>query len=326
MDVSGSLVDRFGRLIDYLRISLTERCDLRCAYCRAAEGTCVSRADVLTADDILAIAEAAVRVGVKRIRLTGGEPLLRSDLADIVSHVSRLPGVEDLSLTTNGQALASQAERLAAAGLMRGNVSLDSLDPQVYSAITGGGDLAAVLRGLDAAFAVGLAPVKVNVVLDCPAALERAPLSAFIRLIARRPVHVRFIEAMPTCSHVTYLPAARLLDELSRRGSLVSVAGPAGGGPARYYRVDDAPGTIGVIAPITEPFCSQCNRLRVSARGELMPCLFSPTGLPLAEALGGSQPTDDIVALLREAAAVKPRRYGDIALPARIHAMHVVGG
>ncbi len=264
-------------------------------------------------------------MGVRRLRLTGGEPLLRPDLAEIVSRLSSLPGLDDLALTTNGQTLDSHAERLADAGLMRVNISLDSLDPEVYAAITGG-DVRAVARGLEAALAAGLQPVKVNVVLASPSALDRDRLPAFVRLVERLPVHVRFIEAMPTCSHVSYLPAARLLDALAQRSPLLPVDGPDGGGPARYYRLENSAGTIGVIAPISEPFCAQCNRLRVSARGELVPCLFSPTGLSLASALGGEDRIGDVAALLREAAAAKPRRYGDVAAPAGIPAMHIIGG
>lgn len=341
MSPSLSLTDSFGRRIDYLRISVTERCDLRCAYCRPHPSRNPSPGDLLAADDIITLARAAVQLGLHRIRLTGGEPLLRDDLEQILTRLRALPGLRDLALTTNGQTLARRADALAAAGLRRVNISLDSLDPQVYAALTGGGDLAAVRRGLDAALAAGLSPVKLNVVLASAAALQRAALPAFLDLIQRRPVHVRFIEAMPTCSHLGYLPAQDLLDYISRRHQLTPVPGPDGGGPARYYRLNGSPGTIGIIAPISQPFCSHCNRLRISARGQLIPCLFSPTGsapagtLPgpspaaafdLLPALRSADPSSDIKHLLMQAVAAKPKRYRDVAEPSGITAMHVIGG
>ncbi|HUU54040.1 MAG TPA: GTP 3',8-cyclase MoaA [Armatimonadota bacterium] len=320
------LTDSFGRRIDYLRISVTERCDLRCAYCHPQGHTPSHQPDLLSADDVAAIAAAAVQIGIRRIRLTGGEPLLRSDVEEICSRLRLLPGLEDLALTTNGQRLAGRAAGLAAAGLMRVNVSLDSLDPEVYAALTGGGDLEAVLGGLDASLTAGLTPVKVNVVLTSPASVEGADLLGFAALIRRRPIHVRFIEAMPVCSHVSYLPAEHVLDRFSQIGRLDSVSGPEGGGPARYYRLDDSRGTIGIIAPISDPFCSHCNRLRISARADLVPCLFSPAGISLLPALRREHPAAGIADLVQQAVAAKPCRYGDVAVSSGIAGMHVIGG
>jgi cyclic pyranopterin phosphate synthase len=326
MNALTALTDSLGRRIDYLRISVTERCDLSCAYCRPRGVADAPQEDPLTADDIAVIAEAAVQLGVRRIRLTGGEPLLRSDLDAIVRRLRAIPGVEDLALTTNGQMLAARAVGLAAAGLMRVNVSLDSLNPAAYAALTGGGDVSMVLRGIGAALDAGLTPVKVNVVLASPSALDRADLAGFAGLARHRPVHVRFIEAMPTCGHLSYLPAQQVLDRLAQMGDLRPVEGPHGGGPARYYRLDDSQGTLGVIAPISQPFCAQCNRLRVTARGEVLPCLFSPAGLSLLPALRGGNPKETIAALLRHAVAGKPCRYAEVADADGIHAMHVIGG
>jgi cyclic pyranopterin phosphate synthase len=334
MSASTPPTDSFGRPIDYLRISVTERCDLHCAYCRPEPslppgwrvgGEAPGR-DLLSQDDIVAIAAAAVRLGLRRVRLTGGEPLLRRDLEEIISRLRQLPGLLDLALTTNGQTLAGRASSLADAGLMRINVSLDSLDPEVYAAATGGGDLGAVRRGIEAALAAGLAPVKVNVVLSSPAAPERAGLPAFADFIQQQPVHVRFIEAMPTCSRVGYLPAQSVLDCLARHYELSPAPGPDGGGPARYYQLDGSRGTIGVITPISDPFCARCNRLRVSARGELRPCLFSPHGIDLVPALRGPDRDADLLSLLAQAVAAKPRRYADVAEPSGIPTMHVIGG
>jgi cyclic pyranopterin phosphate synthase len=320
------LVDGYGRRITYLRISVTERCDLRCAYCRSAQEAPQSEGDLLSPDDIANIAQAALSLGIRRFRLTGGEPLLRDDLEQIVARINALPGVTDLALTTNGQRLASRARLLAAAGLRRVNASLDSLDRATYATITGGGDLDQVLRGIEAALEAGLAPVKINVVLASAAAPALGELEAFAALVRERPLHVRFIEAMPTCGHTSYLPAERLLERLGAEHELAPAAGPEGGGPARYYRLDGSRGTIGVIAAISAPFCGECNRLRVTAQGELMPCLFSPAGLSLTPALRGADPVGEVRARLAEAAAAKPSRYCEVAEPTGIRAMRVVGG
>jgi len=326
MSAATPLVDSVGRCIDYLRISLTERCDLHCAYCHPGRRTAPSTRDVLTADDIVNIARAALGVGICRFRLTGGEPLLREDLEAIVARLTALPDLADLSLTTNGQQLAGRAQSLADAGLMRVNISLDSLDAEAYSAITGGGDVGAVRRGLEAALVAGLSPVKINVVLFSAAVLERDDIADFAELVQSRPVHVRFIEAMPTCDHVGYLPASVVLDRLRRLHNLLPVPGPNGAGPAQYYRLGDSSGTVGVITPISSPFCSRCNRLRITARGEIKPCLFSAASIHLLPALREADPVPHIAALITEAVAAKPPRYGDVAEASVIHAMHVIGG
>ncbi|MFB3880644.1 MAG: GTP 3',8-cyclase MoaA [Armatimonadota bacterium] len=325
MDAALALTDSIGRRIDYLRVSLTERCDLRCAYCRpvaAANG----RGDALTVGDVVAIAEAAAELGICHLRLTGGEPLLRADLEEIIRRVRAIPRIKDLALTTNGQLLAGRAACLAAAGLMRVNISLDSLHPRRYAELTGGGEVANVVRGIEAALAADLTPVKVNVVLASPAGPSASELEAFAELARSRPVHVRFIEAMPTCGHVSYLPAQQLLDRLAQMGELRPVDGPPGGGPARYFRLDDSVGALGTITPISEPFCARCNRLRISARGELLPCLFSPSGISLLPALRGANPGDEVRALLRHGAAGKPCRWVEVADAGGIRAMHVIGG
>ncbi len=358
VNASSPLTDCFGRRIEYLRLSLTERCDLRCVYCRPsaefplsatadsagatlslskgrpARGGDAAAADLLSQDDVVNIAEAALRLGLRRLRLTGGEPLLRDDLEEIIARLRQLPGLQDLALTTNGQRLGPRAARLAAAGLMRVNVSLDSLDPQTYAELTGGGDVAAVRRGLEAALAAGLSPVKVNVVLSSPAVANGDGLQDFAELVRRHPIHVRFIEAMPTCSGTAdsregdCLPAQQVLDRFAPSDQLTPVAGPAGGGPARYYRLNGSLGTVGIITPISQPFCSQCNRLRVSARGDIKPCLFSPPAadIPLRPALRGPDPVGEIMRLLTEAARRKPRCYREVAGSSGIPDMHAIGG
>jgi cyclic pyranopterin phosphate synthase len=324
MTAVSPLTDRFGRRIEYLRISLTERCDLRCVYCQPAGCARVPSPDVLTAEHVLTVARAGLGLGITRVRLTGGEPLMRGDLEQIVAGVSALPGLADLSLTTNGQRLAARAQALAAAGLRRVNVSLDSFDPEAYRAVTGG-ELAPVLAGVEAALAAGLSPVKLNAVLSGPRMLDHQ-VGAFVEFIRRRPVHVRFIEAMPTGSCRGYLPASRILERLAQEGDLVAIAGPPGGGPASYYRLGNSLGTIGVIAAISEPFCGRCNRLRVSASGKLLSCLFSTATLDIMPALGASDPVGAVSEVMVAAAAAKPRAYADVASDTGISAMHAIGG
>lgn len=320
------LIDPFGRRIEYLRVSLTERCDLRCVYCRPPCEEGIAPSDILSVEDVVNIVEAAVGLGMCRLRLTGGEPLLRDDLEEIVASISALGKLQDIALTTNGQQLAARAGSLAAAGLHRVNVSVDSLEPAVYFSITGGGDLRDVLRGIKAASEAGLSPVKINVVLASRQILRRQALCGFVDLVQRSPVHVRFIEAMPTCSHSGYFPIQELLARLGEDHHLAPVPGPEGAGPARYYRVDGSLGTIGTIAPISAPFCDCCNRLRITARGELMPCLFSTTKTDLLPALRSPDPVPRLAALIAEAVASKPAGYGDIAAPSGIDAMYIIGG
>jgi cyclic pyranopterin phosphate synthase len=317
--------DPFGRRIEYLRISLTERCDLRCAYCRPSQAEASPSKDVLSTDDVVNIAKASIGLGITRIRLTGGEPLLRDDLGDIICALGLLPELRDLALTTNGQRLAEQADALRAAGLQRVNVSLDSLKPDRYATLTGGGRLEATLAGIEAALAAGLTPVKVNVVVGQNAA-EEEELREFAAWTKRQAVHVRFIEAMPTCAQARPLPAYEVLAGLRRWYRLDPTTPPRGAGPARYYRIGDSPGTVGIIAAISEPFCAECNRLRISARGELLPCLFGPARSELPAVLRRPSPVPLISSLIAAAVQEKPLRYGDVASHSGIQAMHVIGG
>ncbi len=319
-------VDRHGRRIEYLRISLTERCNLRCVYCRPAGGGEEADRDFLSAEDAVNVARAALSVGITRIRLTGGEPLLRDDLEQIVSAVAALPGLDDLSLTTNAQGLAQRAAPLASAGLHRVNVSLDSLVPDTYAALTGGGDLAHSLAGVEAALRAGLSPVKVNVVMAGRRLLEPTELRPFADWVMAEPVHVRFIEVMPGCGDTACLPAEEVVARLREWYDLKPTAGPGGGGPAKYFRLAGSAGTVGFITPISAPFCAHCNRLRVNARGELMPCLFSRRRLDLRTALKAADPVSSLAAALLRAAEEKPARYGEEPGPLELRAMHAIGG
>lgn len=264
--------------VDYLRLSVTDRCNLRCVYCMPPQGVPPRRHDeILSYEELLAFAATAVAAGISKVRVTGGEPLVRRGLVGFIARLAALDGLTDVSLTTNGTLLPRYAADLRAAGLRRVNVSIDSLDARRYAELTRGGRLADALAGLDAAFAAGFDPVKVNAVLLAGVEDE---LEGFVALTRRRDVHVRFIEYMPLDRHVaagggTLVSAGLILERLRRDHGVEPVAGPFGGGPAQYYRVPGARGTIGFIAGVSDHFCDTCNRLRLTADGRLKTCLFS---------------------------------------------------
>ena len=267
--------------VDYLRLSITDRCNLRCVYCMPPEGVPPRRHDdILSYEELVRFTEAAVDLGITKVRITGGEPLVRRGCVGFVRTLATLPGVSDLSLTTNGILLRKSAPALREAGLRRVNVSIDSLDPERYGRITRCGTLSEALDGLDAAFEAGFDPVKVNAVL-----LEgiEDELHAFLRLARERHVHVRFIEFMPVDRrHAERRPlvaAGAILEQLRRDAELEMVEGPYGHGPAVYWREPGARGTIGFIAGVSDHFCRTCNRLRLTADGLLRTCLFSGSEL-----------------------------------------------
>ncbi len=266
-----------ARRVDYLRLSVTDRCNLRCVYCMPPEGVpWRAPGEILSYEELLAFATAAVAAGITRIRVTGGEPLVRKGLAGFVARLADLDDLTDLSLTTNGVLLPRFAAELRGAGLRRVNVSIDSLDEGRYARLTRGGRLADALAGLDAALAAGFSPVKVNAVLLAGVEDE---VDAFVELTRRREVHVRFIEYMPLDRRLAaerdFVPAGFVLERLHAHHHVEAVDGPFGLGPARYYRVPGAPGTIGFIAGVSDHFCASCNRLRLMADGRLKTCLFS---------------------------------------------------
>lgn len=287
------LVDAFGRRLTYLRVSVTDRCNLRCTYCLPADAAFPfgDRA-FLSPGEIEVLVGALVRLGIRRVRLTGGEPLVRKDILEIVRRVKALPGVEDLALSTNGTELERMAPALKEAGVDRVNISLDSLDPEVFRAITRNGDLELVWRGVEAALAAGLEPVKLNAVLLAQSNLE--DVDRLVALTLDRPLAVRFIEMMPTASNHHLQPGEYLSCDVARRrieerfGPLAPVEDAAPRtGPAKAYRFDGARGTVGFITPLSHTFCADCNRLRLTARGELRLCLFADRVYPLRPLLAG---------------------------------------
>lgn len=327
-----SLLDGFSRPIDYLRISVTDKCNLRCIYCMPEGGLqWLRREDILSYEEIAAIVRAAASAGVRTIRLTGGEPLVRRDLSRLVAAIAATPGIEDIALSTNGLLLEEQLPELAAAGLRRVNISLDTLREDRFEAIARRAGLRQVLRGIDAAVEYGLAPVKINCVVM--RGKNDDELEAFAELVRERPVFVRFIEVMPVHENVelqrdTYVSSDEILERIASIGELLPVSGPMGNGPARYYAYPGAAGAIGVISPLSHDYCERCNRVRLTADGRLRLCLFGDYALDLREPLRKGADTAEIAGLLQSAMLIKPERHhlrlGEAS--SRMRAFSEIGG
>jgi len=295
------LIDSWARRVEYLRLSVTDRCNYRCVYCMPDVGfTLEPRVNLLRSEELLRLVSLFAEFGISKLRITGGEPLMRRNLSTLVADIAALPGIEDLSLTTNGERLAAVAGELAAAGLRRVNVSLDSLDPQTFSQVTRGGDVGHVLAGLEQALAVGLTPVKLNMVVM--GGVNEHEIEAMLDYATERGFDLRFIEMMPVGSTGAgamqrYYPAERILERVREHcgEELVPITEKRGGGPANYYRAGQ--GTVGVIRAISRHFCADCNRVRLTAKGDLVLCLGNEGAVPLGRMLRDG--ADD--AALREA-------------------------
>ncbi len=288
------VVRREHHRVDYLRLSITDRCNLRCTYCMPPEGVpACAHDEILSYEELAAFTRVAVGAGISKVRVTGGEPLVRLGCHDFIGMISRIQGVHDISLTTNGLLLSRFARELAANGLQRVNISLDSLGTERFRRMTRGGELEAALAGIDAAFAAGLSPVKINTLL-LPGVEEE--LDAFVALTREYDVHVRFIEFMPVDHRVSSggllggegrpIPFGRIMGRLRCEHVLVADGGPYGHGPARYWKVAGARGTLGFIAGVSDHFCESCNRLRLTADGRLRTCLFSSRETPIRPLIG----------------------------------------
>jgi len=309
-----ALVDGFGREHTYLRVSVTDRCNFRCVYCLPAEGMdWMPRDELLSYEEIARLVGVFASMGIRRIRLTGGEPLIRRDLERLVEELGAIEALDDIALTTNAHRLSGCAERLARAGLTRLNVSLDALDPVLFKEITRGGDLARVLDGIDAAIEHGLTPVKINaVLLD---GLNHEQLFPMVEYFSERAEHVvlRFIEYMPfEARWHRSLRGAALREQLGERYRLTPHGERLGDGPAVHWKIEESGLRVGFISPLSEKFCSTCNRLRLSADGHLRTCL-SDDGTPsLREGLRAGASDADLDAAIR--AMVRGKREGHEAL------------
>jgi cyclic pyranopterin phosphate synthase len=308
-----SLIDPYARTIDYLRLAVTDRCNLRCIYCMPQEGVPhLDHEDILTYEEILRFLRVSVQAGISKVRLTGGEPLVRKDLDYLVREISRLRPALDLSLTTNGTLLAKHAHDLAASGLKRVNISIDSLDPETYSSITRVGSLPDALEGVGAALEAGLSPVKINVVVLKNLDLE---LEGFVDLVHRLPVHVRFIEYMSPCGTFDesyYVSAEDVKRRLGDFGEMRVCEPPVGAGPARYLKFAGAKGMMGFISPVSSHFCPTCNRLRLTADGKLKPCLFSTQEDDIRGILRTNRDDKPVLETIRLSLAKKPRDHGGL--------------
>jgi cyclic pyranopterin phosphate synthase len=325
------LTDSYNRRIDYLRISITDRCNLKCIYCTPEKGIKhFDRAEILMSDEIIRIVRIACKYGVRKVRLTGGEPLLRSDIIPLIKGI-KSAGIQDLSITTNAQRLAGMAASLKQAGLDRVNISLDTLQEERYKEITRGGELHRVWEAITEAERAGLSPVKINMV---PVrGVNDDEISAFAALTLKKNVHVRFIEFMPIGNRETWKPDSYLgRDEIMQRvsflGKLIRLPF-RGGGPSRNYRIEGATGMIGFISAISDCFCGSCNRLRLTAIGKLRPCLFSEITVDLKTPLRNGASDEELEALYRSAVLSKPAshtlRDGSLDQPS-LSPMSQIGG
>ena len=307
------LFDPFNRRLNYLRISLTDRCNLRCLYCMPEEGVPkLAHEDILSYEELLRLARLSVALGIEKIRLTGGEPLTRRGVIPFMAELARIPGVKDISLTTNGILLAEQARSIWEAGIRRINVSLDSLDPRRYALITRHDAFERVWEGIQTAEAIGFQPIKINVV--ALKGINEEEIAAFGRLSLEKPYHIRFIEFMPVgpsvgCSADRFLPADRILERLRSLGPLTSINGRRLDGPARRWAYAGARGEVGVISPVSQHFCPNCNRLRLTSDGKLRTCIFSDQETDLRRPLREGAADDQLEMIIREAIAHKPREH-----------------
>jgi len=324
--------DASGRVVDYLRLSVTDRCNERCLYCMP-EGYkgWQSRDDTLTDDEILRLVRVAAGLGFKKFRVTGGEPLIRKNIVDLLARIWAVPGVETLGISTNGVMLEKLAVPLRQAGVCGINVSLDALDPAIYHRVTGG-DLARVLAGIDAACAAGFERIKLNAVLM--RGVNEQEIWPLVEYAAARNCPMRFIELMPltrrdVLNESNFFPIAEMMEILKSHDDLQPVEKEKekiGNGPARYYRLRRTGALVGVIGALTEAcFCERCNKMRVTADGKLRPCLGDALEFDLMPALRGGQ-DDDVTAVFLSALARKPAAHGfkDVYQPAR--PMTAIGG
>jgi cyclic pyranopterin phosphate synthase len=305
------MIDGFGRRIEYLRVSVTDKCNLRCVYCMPEEGLAwLHRDQILTYEEIVEVVATMAPMGLRRVRITGGEPLVRRDIPTLARMIKAVPGIDDLSLSTNGVLLEEQAEALRDAGVNRVNISLDSLRPDRIDALARRpGSAERIFAGLAAAERVGFEPIKINCVLMRGSNDDE--IADFAALTRERPWHVRFIELMPTGSNLSlsadaYVSCAEALRRLRAIEQLEPVTGPQGNGPATYYRFPGAPGTVGVITPMSHNYCERCNRMRLTADGQLRPCLFGHLQTNLRDPLRRGE---DLVPLIAETLRVKPERH-----------------
>lgn len=324
-------LDAYGRRIDYLRISLTDRCNMRCVYCMPAVGMqFAKRSELLDNDELLLVVRAAAAAGFRKLRLTGGEPTLRPDLVELVREMKATPGIEHIAMTTNALRLGKLAKPLKEAGLDRVNISIDSLDAEKFRQMTRGGKLENVWAGIDAAVEAGLTPIKLNAVIV--RGLNDDEVVALAGLTLKQPWQFRFIEVMPLTgvaglAQDGVISSAELIARIQAAYGTLEQFGMASSDPARMYRIPGAQGKIGFISSVTDPFCVTCNRMRLTADGRLHLCLLRDDEQDLRAAIRAGATQDEIEQRIRHAVAVKPWGHGlpDGVLPT-LRGMSQLGG
>ena len=324
------LTDSIGRNINYLRLSVTDRCNMRCFYCMPKEGVISKGHDaVLSYEELQLIAETAVGLGIEKIRVTGGEPLVRAGIIGFLEKLAQIPGLRHLALTTNGLLLEKLAANLFNAGVQRLNVSLDSLHPETFGEITRGGDLKSVLAGLDAAEWAGFPPPKINCVIM--RGINDDEILDFVDMTRSRGNSIRFIEYMPAMKEDDWqrycIPGEEILQRISARYTLETIDKGPFAGPSRDFRIPGARGSIGIITAVSGHFCSECNRIRVTSTGQAKGCLFSDDKTDLIPWLRPPDPAG-LAEVLKRIVSTKPERH-DISQDGYTHknfTMSQVGG
>ena len=298
------------RVINYLRVSVTDLCNYRCTYCMPPEGVeQLSHTEILSFEEIRSVVKAAIPMGINRVRLTGGEPLVRKGTPDLVRMLASLPGIEEVYLTTNGSRLEELASKLRSNGLSRLNISMDSMRPDRYKAITRGGDLDKVWRGIEAARKAGFDPIKMNVVVI--KGVNDDEIADFVDLTRENPFEVRFIEYMPfgpteELRNYECVTAAEIRTRIAGFGKLHPLPRHRQNGPAQRYQLEGAKGTLGFIPAMSHSFCSTCNRIRLTADGRLLPCLFSEQSVDVRSILRSGAPSEDVSDAIQLAIDSKP--------------------
>lgn len=330
------MIDQHNRNINYLRISVTDRCNLRCLYCMPKEGlSLIGHDDILRYEEILRVTRLAVKKGISKVRVTGGEPLVRRGIVEFIARLKAIEGLNDISLTTNGILLEEFAEKLNRAGMTRINVSLDSLNPQKYAEITRGGSLAAVLRGIDSAYRAGFSPIKINTVAI--KGENDDEILEFANLTLDKPFQVRFIEMMPLGNagpdqSVHYLSNDLVMEKINRHYRLEPIDGRnmITDGPARRYRISGGMGEIGFISPVSHHFCHHCNRIRITADGHLRACLLLDDEVDLKGPLRANCGDDVLEELIEKTILEKPKGHAPILndrhLRKCVRGMSAIGG
>ena len=314
------LIDNFGREISYLRVSITDRCNYRCIYCKPEEQfEFIPHEEILRYEEIVEIIEEAVNLGITKVRITGGEPLARKGVVDFIKKLREIKKLEDISLTTNGFFLSEYAKKLKDAGLNRVNISLDSLQEEKYKKITRGGSLEKALKGIDSALKAGLWPIKINTVLI--KGINDDEVEDFVRLTLGRPLNIRFIEFMPSGEELKdnywdkFISVLEIKESLAEKYSFRPININSGNGPAKYYQVKGGQGTIGFITALSQHFCETCNRIRLTSEGKLRPCLFSNKEVDIKQAIRNAKTDDKIIRSkiirdnIREAINIKPEGH-----------------